>query len=98
MPDVMNAVFSYPKKGLTLTYDGTLKNGIYRENYIMGSEAAMYLDLGIKIFFCQQDLDFVVLDDLQDCQHRSYSTIQSIFAPDEDDIDFISGGIFEHCQ
>ncbi len=50
MPDVMNAVFSYPKKGLTLTYDGTLKNGIYRENYIMGSEAAMYLDLGIKIF------------------------------------------------
>jgi predicted dehydrogenase len=50
MPDVMNAVFSYPKKGLTLTYDGTLKNGIYRENYILGSEAAMYLDLGIKIF------------------------------------------------
>jgi predicted dehydrogenase len=50
MPDVMNAVFSYPKKSLTLTYDGTLKNGIYRENYIMGSEAAMYLDLGIKIF------------------------------------------------
>ena len=50
MPDVMNAVFSYPKKGLTVTYDGTLKNGIYRENYIMGSEAAMYLDLGIKIF------------------------------------------------
>ena len=50
MPDVMNAVFSYPEKGLTVTYDGTLKNGIYRENYIMGSEAAMYLDLGIKIF------------------------------------------------
>lgn len=50
MPDVLNAVFSYPKKGLTLTYDGTLKNGVYRENYIMGSEAAMYLDLGIRIF------------------------------------------------
>lgn len=49
MPDVLNAIFSYPKKGLTLTYDGTLKNGIYRENYIMGSEAAMYLDLGIRI-------------------------------------------------
>ena len=30
MPDVMNAVFHYPKRGLTLTYDGTLKNGIYR--------------------------------------------------------------------
>ncbi len=50
MPDVMNVIFSYPEKGFTLTYDGTLKNGIYRENYIMGSEAAMYLDLGIKIF------------------------------------------------
>ena len=33
-----------------MTYDGTLKNGIYRENYIMGSDAAMLLDLGIKIF------------------------------------------------
>jgi predicted dehydrogenase len=50
MPDVLNVIFSYPKKGLNLTYDGTLKNGIYRENYIMGSEATMYLDLGIKIF------------------------------------------------
>ncbi len=50
MPDVMNVVFNYPKKGLNMTYDGTLKNGIYRENYIMGSDAAMYLDLGIKIF------------------------------------------------
>ena len=50
MPDVMNVIFSYPKKGYSMTYDGTLKNGIYRENYIMGSDAAMYLDLGIKIF------------------------------------------------
>jgi predicted dehydrogenase len=50
MPDVLNAIFSYPEKGLTLTYDGTLKNGIYRETYIMGSDAAMNLDLGIKIF------------------------------------------------
>lgn len=49
MPDVLNAVFSYPEKGFNLTFDGTLKNGIYRENYILGSEAAMYLDLGIKI-------------------------------------------------
>jgi hypothetical protein len=50
MPDVMNVVFSYPAKGYSLTYDGTLKNGIYRENYIMGSDAAMYLDLGIRIY------------------------------------------------
>jgi predicted dehydrogenase len=50
MPDVMNVIFNYPNKGYSMTYDGTLKNGIYRENYIMGSDAAMYLDLGIKIF------------------------------------------------
>jgi predicted dehydrogenase len=50
MPDVLNAVFHYPKRGLNLTYDGTLKNGIYRENYIMGSNAAMYLDLGIRLY------------------------------------------------
>jgi predicted dehydrogenase len=50
MPDVMNVIFSYPEKGLTLTYDASLKNGIYRENYLLGSEASMYFDLGIKIF------------------------------------------------
>jgi predicted dehydrogenase len=49
MPDVLNAVFNYPKRKLTMTLDGTLKNSIYRENYIMGSEAAMYVDLGITI-------------------------------------------------
>lgn len=49
MPDVLNAVFNYPKKKCTLTLDGTLKSGIYRENYILGSEASMYVDLGITI-------------------------------------------------
>jgi predicted dehydrogenase len=50
MPDVLNAVFNYPKKKCTLTLDGTLKSSIYRENYIMGSEASMYVDLGITIY------------------------------------------------
>lgn len=50
MPDVLNAIFNYPKRGLNLTYDGTLKNGVYRENYIMGSNAAMHLDLGIRLY------------------------------------------------
>jgi predicted dehydrogenase len=50
MPDVLSAAFNYPHKNLAMTYDCTLKNGIYRENYILGSEAAMLVDLGIKIF------------------------------------------------
>ncbi len=49
MPDLLNAVFSYPKRKCALTYNGTLKNGIYRENHILGSEASMYVDLGIRI-------------------------------------------------
>jgi len=49
MPDVLSAVFNYPAKKCIMTLDGTLKNSIYRENYIMGSEASMYVDLGITI-------------------------------------------------
>jgi predicted dehydrogenase len=50
MPDVLSGVFNYPRRGLVMTLDGTLKSGIYRENYILGSEASMYVDLGITIY------------------------------------------------
>ena len=50
MPDVINAVFNYPEKGLTLTYDGNLKNGIYRQSHIMGSEATMDIDNAIMVY------------------------------------------------
>lgn len=50
MPDVMNAIFSYPERGLTLTYDGTLKNGIYRQTHILGSEASMDIDRAIMLY------------------------------------------------
>jgi predicted dehydrogenase len=50
MPDVLSGAFNYPKRSCVLTLDGTLKSGIYRENYIMGSEASMYVDLGITIY------------------------------------------------
>jgi hypothetical protein len=33
-----------------MTHDCTLINGIYKENYIQGSDAAMLVDLGIQIF------------------------------------------------
>jgi hypothetical protein len=50
MEDVIDAVFSYPEKGLTLTYDGNLKNGIYRQSRIMGSEATMDIDNAIMLY------------------------------------------------
>ncbi|HLF34454.1 MAG TPA: Gfo/Idh/MocA family oxidoreductase [Cyclobacteriaceae bacterium] len=50
MPDIMNAIFSYPERGLTLTYDGTLKNGIYRQTRILGSEASMDIDRAILLY------------------------------------------------
>ena len=50
MPDVLNVVFSYPKRGLTLTYDSTLVNGIYRQPHIIGSEAAMDVDSAILLY------------------------------------------------
>ncbi len=50
MPDVLNAVFSYPKRKLTLTYDSTLVNGIYRQPRIMGSEAMMDVDSAILLY------------------------------------------------
>lgn len=50
MPDVLNAVFSYPERGLTLTYDCTLKSGVYRQSRIMGSEATMDLDKAIMLY------------------------------------------------
>lgn len=50
MPDIMNAIFSYPEKGLTMTYDCTLKSGIYRQSHILGSEATMDIDNAIMMY------------------------------------------------
>lgn len=50
IPDVINAIFSYPQKGLTLTYDGSLKNGVYRQSRILGSEATMDIDNAIMLY------------------------------------------------
>lgn len=49
MPDVLNAIFSYPERRLTMTYDGTLRNQVTRSSRIMGSEATMDIDGAILI-------------------------------------------------
>lgn len=50
MPDVINAIFSYPERGLTVSYNGTLKNGVYRQLRVLGSEAAMDIDRAIMLY------------------------------------------------
>ena len=50
MPDVMNVIFSYPERGLTMTYDCSLKNGIYCPPRILGSEAAMEINRSILLY------------------------------------------------
>ncbi|RIH64466.1 gfo/Idh/MocA family oxidoreductase [Mariniphaga sediminis] len=50
MPDVLSAVFHYPKRKLTMTYDCSLKNSIYRQSKILGSEASMDVDRAIMLY------------------------------------------------
>lgn len=47
MPDVLNAIFHYPERKLSMTYDATLKNGYYRQSRILGSDAMMDIDRAI---------------------------------------------------
>ncbi len=50
MPDVINAIFNYPSRDLSVSYNGTLKSGIYRQLRIMGSEATMDIDRAIMLY------------------------------------------------
>jgi predicted dehydrogenase len=50
MPDVMNAIFNYPERGLTLTYDGNLRNDAYRPSRILGSAATVDVDRAILMY------------------------------------------------
>jgi predicted dehydrogenase len=50
MPDILNAVFSYPKRKLTMSYNATLRNSIYRQSRILGSEATMDVDRAIMLY------------------------------------------------
>ena len=49
MPDVLNAIFSYPEKGLSMTYDASLKNGNFRQSRILGSEASLDIDSAVRM-------------------------------------------------
>ena len=50
MPDVFNAVFNYPERGLTMTYDGNLRNDAYRPSRILGSAGTIDVDRAILMY------------------------------------------------
>ncbi|MDD4189779.1 MAG: Gfo/Idh/MocA family oxidoreductase [Mangrovibacterium sp.] len=50
IPDVFNAVFDYPRKGLTLTYDCSLLCSKKRDITFLGKDASMMVDVGVVVF------------------------------------------------
>jgi predicted dehydrogenase len=50
IPDVFNAVFEYPSKGLTLTYDCTLKNSKLRNKTFLGDKGSMEVNVGLAVY------------------------------------------------
>ncbi|MGI6573532.1 MAG: Gfo/Idh/MocA family protein [Fermentimonas sp.] len=49
MPDVLNAIFSYPERKLSMTYNVSLKNGNFRQSRILGSEATLDIDSAVRM-------------------------------------------------
>jgi predicted dehydrogenase len=50
IPDVFNAIFHYPQKGLSLTYDCTLRNSNKRHTTIMGQDATLEASVGLAVY------------------------------------------------
>ncbi|MFH0756854.1 MAG: Gfo/Idh/MocA family oxidoreductase [Bacteroidota bacterium] len=50
IPDVLNVVFEYPDKGLSLTYDCSLLCSRKRNITFLGKDASMEVDVGVVVF------------------------------------------------
>jgi predicted dehydrogenase len=50
IPDVFNAVFHYPDRGLSLTYDCTLRNSNFRPMTFMAREGTMEVGVSLSVF------------------------------------------------
>jgi predicted dehydrogenase len=50
IPDVLNVIFNYPQKRLTLTYDLTLKNNHTRNTTFFGTEGTMEVATGVNVY------------------------------------------------
>ena len=49
IPDVFNAVFHYPQRGLSLTYDCTLRNSNFRPMTFMAREGTMEVGVSLSV-------------------------------------------------
>jgi predicted dehydrogenase len=50
IPDVFNAIFEYPSRGLSLTYDCTLRSSKPRDNTILGRDASMEINISAAVY------------------------------------------------
>jgi hypothetical protein len=50
IPDVFNVIFQYPHKGLSLTYDCTLRSSNKRNTTIMGRDATLEASVGLAVY------------------------------------------------
>lgn len=50
VPDVFHANYEFPERGFTLTYSGTLANGIPRGTLVMGHDATLELGRSLKVW------------------------------------------------
>jgi predicted dehydrogenase len=50
IPDVFNVVFEYPDRGLSLTYDCTLKNSKLRNKSFLGDKGTMEVNVGLALY------------------------------------------------
>ncbi|RIJ49993.1 gfo/Idh/MocA family oxidoreductase [Maribellus luteus] len=50
IPDVFNAIFEYPDRGMSLTYDCTLRNSRLRDKTFLGKDASMEVNVGVAVF------------------------------------------------
>lgn len=50
IPDVFNALFMYPERGLNLTYDCSLKNSKLRNKTILGEAGTMEVNIGVSVY------------------------------------------------
>jgi predicted dehydrogenase len=50
IPDVFNVVFEYPDRGLSLTYDCTLKNSKLRNKTFLGNRGTMEVNVGLALY------------------------------------------------
>jgi hypothetical protein len=50
VPDVLQVVYEYPDRGLTLTYNATLANAWRRGPLYLGTDATMDLSNGVNVY------------------------------------------------